>query len=211
VVTSVGEMKGKGWEQSIGGSPWRKRYFPPRAIICDNQGNVWGSRDQGLFFKYDVRQEKLIDTPVEMPLMIGTEDAIITEISVDSLIKDGNGMIYGGTYSDGYLFRLNPQSGEVVCFGKPIREQRIRALALGKDGMIYGVGGEDDAVSKLFRYNPKTGDLRELGVIHERGWTVYKIDTMVIGADGVLYLGESSRISHLIRIKDFKYISVIGA
>jgi len=77
--------------------------------------------------------------------------------------------------------------------------------------MVYGVGGEDDAISKLFRYNPKTGDLRELGVIHERGWTVYKIDTMVIGADGVLYLGESSRISHLIRIKEFKYISVIGA
>ncbi len=211
VVTDVGEEKGKGWERSIGGSPWRKRYFPPRAIICDNQGNVWGSRDQGLFFKYDIRQDKLIDTSIEMPLMIGTEDAIITEVSVDSLVKDAGGIIYGGSYSDGYLFRLNPQSGEVICLGKPIREQRIRALAIGKDGMVYGVGGEDDAVSKLFRYNPRTGDLRELGVIHDRGWTVYKIDTLVIGADGALYLGESSRISHLIRIRDFKYISVIGA
>lgn len=211
VVTDVGEEKGKGWERSIGGSPWRKRYFPPRAIICDSQGNVWGSRDQGLLFKYDLRQDKLIDTPIEMPLMIGTEDAIITEVSIDSLTKDGSGMIYGGTYSDGYLFRLNPQSGEVICFGKPIREQRIRALALGNDGMVYGVGGEDEAISKLFRYNPKTGDLRELGVIHDRGWTVYRIDTMVIGADGALYLGESSRISHLIRIREFKYISVIGA
>ncbi len=211
VVTDVGEEKGKGWERSIGGSPWRKRFFPPRAIICDNQGNVWGSRDQGLFFKYDVRQDRLSDTPIEMPLMIGTEDAIITEISIDSLVKDGSGMIYGGTYSDGYLFRLDPQKGEVVCLGKPIREQRIRALAIGKDGLLYGVGGEDEAISKLFRYNPKTGDLRELGVLHERGWTVYRIDTLVIGADGALYLGESSRIGHLIRLRDFKYISVIGA
>jgi outer membrane protein assembly factor BamB len=211
VVTDIGEEKGKGWERSIGGSPWRKRFFPPRAIICDNQGNVWGSRDQGLFFKYDVGEDKLVDTPIEMPLMIGTEDAIITEISVDSLAKDGSGMIYGGTYSDGYLFRLNPTTGEVICFGKPIRQQRIRALAVGRDGLVYGVGGEDAGISKLFRFNPITGDMRELGVIHERGWTAYRIDTIVIGADGTLYLGESSRISHLIRIKEIKYISVIGA
>jgi outer membrane protein assembly factor BamB len=211
VVTDVGEEKGKGWERSIGGSPWRKRYFPPRAIICDNQGNVWGSRDQGLFFKYDVKADKLADTPIEMPLMIGTEDAIITEISVDSLAKDSSGMIYGGTYSDGYLFRLNPNTGEAVCFGKPIRQQRIRALAVGMDGLVYGVGGEDAGISKLFRFNPKTGDMRELRVIHERGWIAYRIDTIVIGADATLYLGESSRISHLIRIKEIKYISVIGA
>ena len=48
-------------------------------------------------------------------------------------------------------------------------------------------------------------------MIHQRGWTVYRMDAMVIGPDGVLYLGESSRISHLIRIGDIKYISVIGA
>jgi outer membrane protein assembly factor BamB len=211
IVTDVGEEKGKGWERSIGGSPWRKRYFPPRAIICDNAGNVWGSRDQGFFFKYDVKQDRLMDTAIEMPLMVGTEDAIITEISVDSLTKDSHGMIYGGTYSDGYLFRLNPATGEVICFGKPLRQQRIRALAMGQDGMVYGVGGEDSGISKLFRYNPKNGDMRELGVIHERGWTVYRIDTITIGPDGTVYLGESSRISHLIRIREFKYISVIGA
>jgi hypothetical protein len=99
----------------------------------------------------------------------------------------------------------------VVNLGKPIREQRIRALTVGPDGMLYGVGGEDDFVSKLFRYNPKTGDMRELGVIHERGWTVYRIDTLIAAPDGALYLGESARISHLIRIKDILYISVIGA
>ena len=77
--------------------------------------------------------------------------------------------------------------------------------------MLYGIGGEDNGISKLFRYNRASGDLRELGVIHQRGWTVYRMDTLVIGREGVLYLGESSRISHLIRIGDIKYISVIGA
>jgi hypothetical protein len=77
--------------------------------------------------------------------------------------------------------------------------------------MLYGVGGEDNGISKLFRYNPQNGDLRELGVIHDRGWTVYRMDTMVIGQDGVIFLGESSRISHLIRIKEIKYIQVLGA
>jgi len=211
VVTDVGEERGKGWERSIGGSAWRKRYFPPRAIICDREGNIWGSRDQGYFFKYDPRQDRLVNTEVQMPLMIGTEDAIITEISVDALARDSSGMIYGGTYSDGYLFKFNPANGEVICLGKPIRQQRIRALAVGADGMLYGVGGEDSGISKLFRYNPQNGDLRELGVIHERGWTIYRIDTLVSGPDGVLYLGESSRISHLIRIKDIRYISVLGA
>jgi hypothetical protein len=211
VVTDVGEEKGRGWERSIGGSAWKKRYFPPRAIICDNQGNVWGSRDQGYFFKYDLKQDKILDSQVQMPLAIGTEDAVITEISIDSLVKDKEGVIYGGTYSDGYVFKMNPVTGDVINLGKPIREQRIRSLTMGPDGMLYGIGGEDDFVSKLFRYNPKTGDMRELGVIHERGWTVYRIDTLIAGSDGALYLGESARISHLIRIKDFRYISVIGA
>ena len=211
VVTDVGEQMGKSWEKSIGGAAWRKRYFPPRAIICDNQGNVWGSRDQGFFFKYDVKKDRLIDTDIRMPLMVGTEDAIITEISVDALAKDDNGTIYGGTYSDGYLFKFDPTEGQVICLGKPIRQQRIRALAFGPGGMLYGIGGEDNGISKLFRYNPENGDLRELGVVHQRGWTVYRMDTMVIGQDGVLYLGESSRISHLIRIGDIKYISVVGA
>ncbi len=211
VVTDVGEEKGRGWERSIGGSAWKKRYFAPRAIICDNQGNVWGSRDQGYFFKYDPRQMKIFDTPVQMPLAEGTEDGVITEISVDSLVKDKSGLIYGGTYSDGYVFRIDPASGEVINLGKPLREQRIRALTIGPDGMLYGIGGEDSFISKLFRYNPRNGDMRELGVIHERGWTVYRIDTIIAGSDGALYLGESSRISHLIKIKDIKYISVIGA
>jgi len=211
VVTDVGEEMGKGWERSIGGSAWRKRYFPPRAIICDNEGNVWGSRDQGYLFKYDVKRDKLMDTDIQVPLMIGTEDAIITEIPVDALTKDKNGLIYGGTYSDGYLFKFNPATGEVICLGKSIRQMRIRALAVGDDSMLYGIGGEDHGISKLFRYNPQTGDLRELGVIHQRGWTIYRIDTMVCGPDGALYLGESSRISHLVKIKEIKYISVIGA
>lgn len=211
VVTDVGEEMGKSWERSIGGSAWQKRYFPPRAIICDNQGNVWGSRDQGYFFKYDVKEDRLLDSEIQMPLMIGTEDAIITEISVDALARDAKGIIYGGTYSDGYLFKFDPARGEVICLGKPIRQQRIRALTFGADGMLYGIGGEDSGISKLFRYNPENGDLRELGVIHERGWTVYRIDTLVNCPDGALYLGESSRISHLIRIKEIKYISVIGA
>jgi hypothetical protein len=211
IVTDVGEEMGPGWERSIGGSAWRKRYFPPRAIICDDLGNVWGSRDQGYFFKYDVREDKLLDTEIQMPLMVGTEDGIITEISMDALAKDKNGIIYGGTYSDGYLFKFNPAGREVICLGKPIRQQRIRALAFGPEGMLYGVSGEDNGISKLFRYNPQNGDLRELGVIHDRGWTVYRIDTMVIGQDGVIFLGESSRISHLIRIKEIKYIQVLGA
>jgi hypothetical protein len=211
VVTDVGEQMGKGWEQSIGGSAWRKRYFAPRAIICDNAGNVWGSRDQGYFFKYDPKEDKLTDTEIQMPLMVGTEDGIITEISVDALVKDKDGTIYGGTYSDGYLFKLDPVSGEVICLGKPLRQQRIRALGFGQDGQIYGVGGEDHGISQIFRYNPKNGDLRELGVFHEGGWTIYRMDTLIVGPDGALYFGESSRISHLLRIRKIVYIKVLGA
>ena len=211
VVTDVGEERGKGWERSIGGSAWRKRYFPPRAIICDNDGNVWGSRDQGFFFKYDVKEDILFETKIEMPLMIGTEDAIITEISVDALIKDKNGIIYGGTYSDGYLFKLDPKSGKVICMGKPIRQQRIRGLTFGEDGLLYGIGGEDNGISKVFRYNPDNGDMRELGVIHEDGWTIYRMDTIITGADGYIYIGESSRTSHLIKLKEIKYRKVLGA
>jgi hypothetical protein len=210
-ITDVGESAKPGWEKSIGGAPWQKRYFPPRDIICDDKGNVWGSRDQGYLFKYDVEKDKIIETEIQIPIMIGTEDGNITEISVDALSRDHNGMIYGGTTSDGYLFRFNPNTGEVIGLGKPIRQSRIRSLSFGKDGFLYGIGGENTYISQVFRYNPENGDLRELGVIHERGWTIYNIEVLIVSPNGDLYFGEKSRIGHLIKIEKIEYMPVLGA
>jgi len=114
---------------------------------------------------------------------------------------DASGTLYGGT-SDGYLFRLHPDSLTVENLGKPLNQYRVNGLVLAHNGKFYGAGGDDDDMARLFSYDPNTGAYQILGFINVNrrpyyAWQAYRIGAMCIGADGTLYLGESERISRL--------------
>jgi len=120
---------------------------------------------------------------------------------VDAWTSDGEGNLYGGT-SDGYLFRLNPAKLEVVNLGKPLSQYRIRGLVLAHNGRLYGIGGDDDDMARLFSYAPGSGLYELLGMIDVNrrpyySWQGYVFDAMAMGSDGTIYMGQAERKSKL--------------
>jgi hypothetical protein len=109
--------------------------------------------------------------------------------------------LYGGT-SDGYLFRFDPRTGAMDNLGKPLNQYRIRGLARARNGRLYGVGGDNDEMARLFSYDPARGTFEILGMVDVNhrpyyAWQAYVIDAIAIGGDGTLYLGQSERKSKL--------------
>jgi hypothetical protein len=110
-------------------------------------------------------------------------------------------LIYGGT-SDGYLFRFDPEKQTVDNLGKPLIAYEINGLALSSDGILYGVGGDDQGMARMFSYDPQNGSYQILGFVDVNrrpyySWQAYLIKVMTNGLDGTVYLGESERISKL--------------
>jgi len=120
---------------------------------------------------------------------------------VDTFLLDPSGAIFGGT-SDGYLFRFDPESMAVSNLGKPLLEYRITGLVRGSNGKLYGVGGDEDDMARLFSYDPQTATYQILGFVDVNrrpyySWQAYVIQAMAAGLDDTIYIGESERISKL--------------
>jgi outer membrane protein assembly factor BamB len=120
---------------------------------------------------------------------------------VDAWATSDGVVFYGGT-SDGYLFRFEPKENRITNLGKPLNQYRIRGLVMAANGRIYGVGGDDDEMARLFCYDPRNGSYELLGMIDVNhrpyyAWQAYVIDAMAVGLDGTIYLGQSERRSKL--------------
>lgn len=169
----------------------------PRDLIVDCDGNVWCTGDNGQFFKYIPSARKLVKLDIALPCLKGREFMNV----VDSFAKADNGLIYGGN-SDGFLFALDTKTQKVRNLGKPMWQQRIRGMAVGKNGNVYGVGGEELGIARLFVYRPASSEFENLGMIEVNhppyfGWLGLEFDDMVVGHDGTIYIGENSRMAHL--------------
>ncbi len=118
---------------------------------------------------------------------------------VQTLLAASNGLVYGGTSTDGFFFSFDPASGRVVNLGKPQRQSFIRALTEGHEGLIYGVVQEPQGLARLFTYDPQTGGFEDLGLLSTfitAQWTPHAIGAMCTGRNGEIFLGESDNISH---------------
>jgi hypothetical protein len=167
------------------------------ALIVTPDGSVFGGGRWGQLFIYRRGDSQLKYLNIKIPYMPGRE--IYTKIDVFA-VDEKNGCIYGGENADGLVFKLNPNTMEITCLGKPLSQPRIRCMTVGKDGCVYGVGGRQNGMCQLFRYNPQKGELKNLGVLYtnkQRYWHAYEFECALTGPNGEIYLGESDRISHL--------------
>ena len=185
--------KGPVYEKSVFGGPNRSLRSICRALICDDRGHVYGTSDDQNLFRYDCNAEKIIKIGVQIPYI----DIAV----VEAFVKSQDGIIYGGT-SEGFLFRFDPQTETVTNLGKPIDQMRIRALTFGMDDKLYGIAGERTNRCRFFSYDPDTGGYLDFGFIYvDRTpyykWRAIQFDAMVTGVNGIIYLGESERRSHL--------------
>jgi len=193
ISTSKFLDKGEIYKKKVYGGPNRSLRSISRSLICDHEGNVYGSADDEMLFKYDVEKQEIVQLKMPIPH--------IYIAVVEVFTKDKDGLIYGGT-SEGFLFTFNPQTEEIVNLGKPLDQMRIRALTVGLDGKIYGIAGERKDRCHFFYYDPDAGGYTDLGIINvDRTpyymWMGKQFDTMATGLDGTIYIGESERRSHL--------------
>jgi outer membrane protein assembly factor BamB len=168
-----------------------------RALALDAGGKVYGSGDHGAVFRFDPETQKIEWLPLTAPTVAGREPYN----RVDCWAEASKDVLYGGT-SDGYLFRFDPKSLTLENLGKPLNQYRIRGLAFARDAKLYGVGGNDDEMARLFSYDPARGVYQMLGMVDVNrrpyySWQAYVIDAVAIGIDGTLYLGQSERKSKL--------------
>ena len=184
-----------------------KKYYVSRAIVCDHRGNVYGSHGEGRIFRYNPKERQLNVLECEFPIMTGSEYGLISENSIESLIRGDDGKIYGGTCQDGFLFCFDPQTESVRGLGKPAIQGRIRDLAFWRNA-LYGIVGENLGKTHLFRYDSGGPGLKELGVLQGGGRTGFAVnvcDAMATGPDDSLYIGQSERISALLSLKEIRY------
>lgn len=168
-----------------------------RMLAVDGHGNVFATGEDGYFYEVDGKQQTLQKLPIRAPSVPGREPYT----RVDAFLVDKSGTIYGGT-SDGYLFRLDSGTLKVANLGKPLNQYRIAGLAQGADGKLYGVGGDDSEMARLFSYDPSDGSYDLLGFIDVNRrpyytWQAYAIGDVVSDCRGTIFLGENERISKL--------------
>ncbi len=183
--------------------PERQWRTLPRALICDDSGNVYMSGDKGMLIYYDPGTEKLVNTDIELPGDYYYLQFYQDYTAVEYFARDTGSLIYGGT-TDGYLFSFDPQNKQLNNLGKVRASRRLRCLTIGKDGKVYLMAGERSTTRpcQFYLYDPQSGRFETLGLlIADRSpyyyWRGQQFDCMTTGLDGTIYLGESERKSHL--------------
>lgn len=184
-------------ERSIPGEKFEKDRNIGRALALDADGRVYGSGDRGAIFRFNPERREFECLRLTAPTVAGREPYN----RIDCWAEGSKEVLYGGT-SDGYVFRLDPKSLALENLGKPLNQYRIRGLAFARNGKLYGVGGNDDEMARLFSYDPGRGVYQMLGMVDVNhrpyySWQAYVIDAVAAGADGTLYLGQSERGSKL--------------
>jgi hypothetical protein len=184
-------------EKLIPGEKFEKEKNISRALAVAVSGDVFGSGEGGLLFRFRYGEQRLERLALAAPTVPGREPYN----RVDAWADDGRGILYGGT-SDGYLFRLDPKTLHVKNLGKPLNQYRIRGLVYAPNGKLYGAGGDDDEMARLFSYDPVTGGYELLGFLDVNrrpyySWHAYRVDAMAAGDDGTIYIGQAERISKL--------------
>ena len=158
-------------------------------------GDIFGAMANGALFRFSPATAQI--DPVSTPIPCDKGRDFQNLLTAAALDDEGN--IYGGG-SDGYVFRYSPAEDRMVSLGRPTKHQVIRCLTWGRDRRLYGISGETDQVSHLFRYDPAVGEMKDLGILKiafPYEWTATVFDCMCTGPNGEIFLGEADRRSHL--------------
>ena len=173
------------------------RVHPMASIVhvsaIDDDGGVWGtySMYKQAFFRYDPDRDELqFPEGCALPTALAASNLMYRGAGpVDGMINGGDGFMYVGS-AMGELYRLDPRTHEIVYLGRPMPANRLPALQVGADGLIYGVGGDANATT-LFRYDRGRGSFELLGkVLAPDGTACYRPhDLVVVG--NTAYVGET--------------------
>ena len=178
-----------------GEGEWNNRLIP-RAMHVMPDGVLYTSGWRGQILRYDPTAET-IDERFTAIAYIPSVPGRQHWNRIDAIAANDE-KLYMGT-SDGYVIRLNTETGEMDNLGKPIRAVEVMGMAFSPlDGGLYGVsGGGLEGMSRFWSCDVKTGtfevDYPALPVIPNR----HQIGDLVCARDGVLVMAEAIRNGNL--------------
>ncbi len=174
-----------------------------RRLVVDGEGHVYGSQPVNKIFYFDPAAKKLNVLEDELPEVWGRRSLG----RVDSWALGPDGTLYGGNAGDGQLFKIERATRKVVNLGKPIMMNRLKGLAFGKNGLLYGVAGAEPGYAHLFTYSPSQGfvdlgnprfEMVEPGLEVGIPWRGFQIGTLAASEDGrFIVMGEEEALSQL--------------
>jgi sugar lactone lactonase YvrE len=183
---------------------WEPEDYLCRSLVLDRQGRVYGSMPINKIFRFDPESGDIEILPDELPEVWGRRPLG----RVDSWALAPDGSLYGGNAGDGQLFRVDPATGKITNLGKPIMMNRLKGLAFGGDGRLYGVAGALPGYAHLFYYEPEGKGFVDLGnpdfplhapeIAGRLVWRGFQIATVAASEDGrYILLGEEESQSQL--------------
>lgn len=137
------------------------------------------------FHVVDLETGDVISSDAIEPKSIGGAFHVLSDGSVYFNVRDGSGVL---------LMHWDSSTHELEQISEnPVGERLIRSLETDDDGVLYGVTYPN---SKLFSYDPETGDIRDYG-------SVVSDDSYAEGLalhDGTAYVGTGMEVGHAIAV-----------
>ena len=166
-----------------------------KAMHVMSDGSLYTSGWDGRIVKYD--------TTVAKPLDRFSVEAYIPSVPgrqywnrVDEIVEI-DGILYMGS-SDGYIFRFDPATGDIINYGKPIRAIEVMGITQSTlDGNLYGInGGGLDGISRFWCMDSETRgfeiDYPAVNAFRNRGMA-----DIVCTSDGTIVMAETDRVANL--------------
>jgi len=137
----------------------------PHIPAVDDTGNLWGQWSQAgsssaNLLKYNPETNRIEFLRKSLPRVYTADTG-----AIDGMLNGKDGYIYIGTVS-GALMRLDPKNIEIKYLGKPYPGTRLAGLCIGKDGLIYGGGGENYN-TYIFTYDREKEKFKTIGRVYD--------------------------------------------
>ncbi len=160
----------------------------------DDRGRFWGTWHwtKHCLFCYDPEADEITWFNHSIPNGPHGRDIMYPGAGpVDCMINGGDGYLYIGS-TLGELIRLNPDTAACDYLGKPFDSRRMPGLMVGKDGLIYGCGG-DGYAGQMFTYDRETNAFTNLGAIYdpELDTSCYRTHDLTVDDENVFYVAET--------------------
>ncbi len=185
-------------ERQVYSGPERTWRSVPRALHVAADGRVFTSGEDGRIIYFDPQSKQIVRTTMQIPGEYFEAWNYHGYPVLEQWLADAKGNLFGTT-SDGYLFQVRAEQGQLINLGKPRIQRRVRAATLGPDERLYLLCGEFEDVCKLISYDTTGREgFRDWGTLTvDRSpyyaKRAYQFDAMTTGVDGTLFLGESDR------------------
>jgi len=188
------------WEfrERVSGTRYREphRTIPPgyqvsRSFFTDQRGRIYTAGRGAVLYRFDPETRRITALEARLPAILGRESFVMLDASV--VLPDGQ--VLGGTF-DGHLFLFHPDTDELVPLGKPFRAQRILGMVY-HDGMVWGIGGENEGIHRWFWWDPRTGALHTGGPVLRE---FPPVSDLVRMSDGTILFSAGGRRGDVYRV-----------